>query len=90
MMKINVLDLFLKRMKMAFSVMENDEWIAEAIREDKESFAIILTDNALNRFKDENVICLREKYKLSGMFDLKNPFANSTFSELGGFFKKSV
>lgn len=89
MMKINVLDLFLKRMKMAFSVMENDEWIAEAIREDKESFAIILTDNALNRFKDENVICLREKYKLSGMFDLKNPFANTNINMFLYCFEKN-
>lgn len=77
---MKVIELIEKRNSYGFGNRIKDEWFEEVAHSNKDRVAIILTESTLSKYTGENkesVVTIREKYNLSGMFDIGNPLPNT-------------
>lgn len=76
---MDILALLLKRTKYNIGTLEIDKWLEIISNSDEKDIFIVLTENALNKFRmnGTNGTDFFNKYNLKAMFDLKNPYINT-------------
>jgi len=81
---MDVISLLLKRAEFGFNIKEKDLFLDEIVKSGEDEVAIISTENGfrLHGSNVDNLTILFSSYKLKGMFNLKNPYAN-TNTEVG-------
>ncbi len=76
---MDIISLMIKRAECGLDRREKDLFLDEIVKSGKDEIAIVHTENGLRLHSpdNENLIRLFDKYKLKGMFSLRNPYVNT-------------